>query len=193
MDLSQLIELAAKAMYDAWMVEENQRRREERVRRATSVGSLYRDSALPRDLPEWWGIPQSEREAFRMRARPVVLALEREGRLNVGDTRRYYVEVDDPDLVARYSYVVEAMSAQAAAWEAARRAARADPLTFLYDGAHRPPMPFPGFPPPYTDDFVLTENPALIEAIALYARARLVDGDAEQWVEGEALWLGYRT
>jgi hypothetical protein len=145
-DLSQLVESAAKAMYDAWIVEENQRRREERVRRATDVGSLYRNPAVPRDLPEWWGLPHSEREAFRMRARPVVLALEREGRLNVGDTRRYYVEVDDPDLAERYSYVVEAMSAQAAAWEAARRAARADPLTFLYGGAHHPPMPFPRLP-----------------------------------------------
>jgi hypothetical protein len=192
----QLIEFCAEACYQSWAFEENQRRRESRARWNAAMGqTITNTKGLPLDMPRWNGLPGSEREVWFARARPMVLALERENALRVGSERLYDVQVDDPDLAKMYEWrAIAAFSARAAAWEGARRTVEADPLDFLRQPVERQrdAMPFPNgqmFPPPYSDRLAL-ESPALVEAVAMYARVRLAHSDAP-WVEGDALWLGY--
>jgi hypothetical protein len=192
----QLIEFCAEACFQGWAAEENQRRRELRAKRNAEMGQpITNVTGLPLDVPSWGGLSSGDREVWFARARPMVLALERENALRVGSERLYDVQVDDPDLARMYEWrAISAFSARAAAWEGARRTVEADPLDFLRRQVERQrdAMPFPdgqSFPPPYSDRLAL-ESPALVEAVAFYARVRPARSDAP-WVEGDALWLGY--
>jgi hypothetical protein len=180
----QMIDFCAEALYDSWAAEENQRRAEADALRPIGSRGQRRISAR---VVAFGCQPERERELWRTRARPMVLRLERERLIAIGDTRIYNVLIDDPDLVQRYEFTVEATTPQMAAYEGARLAVRRDPLRFLnrnipYD--MRYPLPTAVGP-----DVLVNEQPGLIDAVAMYAYVR--EPGSDDIAGPEDLWGGY--
>lgn len=175
MTRDQLIDLCAQAAYESWAVVERQRRAEEMRTWAGAMGRssshLMRVAAV---VASFESLTLDDRSMWRERARPMVVALERENALKVGGERVWEVEVNDPDFEnGPYIYAaIAAWSPWAAAYEGARRAIDADPSHGMPASWSRPvedPFRFPVFLP-VASDMPVPIPPALIEAVVNYTR-----------------------
>lgn len=167
MDRDQLIDVAADAAYRAWAAAEDQRHAEEDAARGMR-------RSLRRWMPSYAALPLANRRVWRSRAEPIVLELERSGLLVPAEPLLWDVEIDDPDLTRPHVFTnLPAFSGWAAMHEGARRAIEADP-THGMPGSGRPPTPPPGMSAPWLTppgaEHVWLANPALVEAVATYAR-----------------------